>query len=136
MVDVVIVQCAWCGRVRTPSGWEPQSLGSPRPGKVTHGICEDCKRREVTSMDVRLYYVNLNGADVETYVALERALLAGTAAVAGDGRDRTVVLHESSDDGARRTTVYSLEADTKVDDEDATFPVVVHTEAILVGENA
>jgi hypothetical protein len=64
--------------------------------------------------------------------SLAEALLYAVCESAKDGNDR--VVHRQDDGGLH--SMYLVEADTKVDEEDARFPVIVHTEAILVGENA
>jgi hypothetical protein len=62
--------------------------------------------------------------------SLSAVLSQAVADAARTGEDSTVV------DGGTGHLIYDVECDTKVDDEDVTFPVIVHTRAIVVGENA
>lgn len=81
-----------------------------------------------------MYYVVWNEQPESEESDLGAALAYGISQVALHGEDRQIVMQEA--EGAPVTAMYLLEADTKVDEEDVTFPVIVHTEALLVGVNA
>jgi hypothetical protein len=51
LLPSLIVICAWCQRVRLGSTWynlDPdfeKALKELAPKRVTHGVCEDCKKK-------------------------------------------------------------------------------------------
>ncbi len=47
---LVVVACAWCGRVRaTSGGWEAAEIVDLNSPDVTHGICPECLDLETRS---------------------------------------------------------------------------------------
>jgi hypothetical protein len=73
---------------------------------------------------------NTRGETTWCSSSLSTVLSQAVADAARTGEDSAIV------DGAGGHLIYDVECDTKVDDEDVTFPVIVHTRAIVVGENA
>ncbi len=49
---LVAFACAWCGRVRTGSGWESPATADLNGPGVTHGICPECLERVTASLVV------------------------------------------------------------------------------------
>jgi hypothetical protein len=45
LASALVTMCAWCRRIRQDGAWVFAPTAPPQVG-TTHGICDDCLRRE------------------------------------------------------------------------------------------
>jgi glycerol-3-phosphate cytidylyltransferase-like family protein len=49
--DKVVRACAWCNKVFINGKWVDVNYTQQARDKVTHGICESCRDKELKSID-------------------------------------------------------------------------------------